>query len=89
MSNNNFSGSIPDSIASLTQLVSLDMSNNNFSGSIPDSIASLTQLVYLDMSNNNFSGSIPDSIAAHTIGHLDMSTTISVDQFQVLARARI
>jgi len=63
----NFNGSIPDSIASLTQLVRLDLSYNSFTGSIPNStIASLTQLVILKLHNNNFSGSIPNSIASLT-----------------------
>jgi Leucine-rich repeat (LRR) protein len=74
LSDNSFSGSILDSIVSLTQLVTLALSDNNFSGSIPNSIASLTQLIFLDISNNIFSGSIPDSIASLTqLDFLDMS----------------
>ncbi|KAE8039100.1 hypothetical protein FH972_011542 [Carpinus fangiana] len=70
----NFTGPIPDTIASLKQLVHLDMSYNSFSGSIPNSMASLTQLVYLDMSYNRFSGSIPNSMAnLIRLGYLSMS----------------
>jgi hypothetical protein len=58
MSHNNFNGSIPDSIARLTQFVYLYMSDNSFSGSILDSIASLTHLASLDLLDNTFSGSI-------------------------------
>ena len=58
LANNSFTGSLPNSMANLTQLVHLDLSSNNFIGSIPDSMANLTQLVYLDMSSNNFTGSI-------------------------------
>jgi Leucine-rich repeat (LRR) protein len=76
MSDNNFNGSIPDSITSLTQFVCLDLSNNKFSGSIPYSIASLTQLSlrYLDLLDNQIHGEIPISICnAIKLEVLDLS----------------
>jgi Leucine-rich repeat (LRR) protein len=57
LSNCNFRGSIPDLMASLTQLVYLDMSLNMISGSIP--VFSMAKnLTNLDLSFNNLIGQI-------------------------------
>lgn len=60
VSNNYFSGHIPDSFSNLTRLRRLGLSSNSFSGEIPSSIGSLSSLeeLYLD-NNNNLQGSIP------------------------------
>ncbi|GKV44921.1 hypothetical protein SLEP1_g52054 [Rubroshorea leprosula] len=58
----NLEGSIPASIANLSQLTYLSLSYNNLSGQIPPSLANLTQLTSLDLSFNQFSGPIPASI---------------------------
>ena len=54
-------GSIPDSIASFTQLYYLSLRNNSFSGSIPP--FNLANLTYFDVSNNNLSGPVPSTLA--------------------------
>ncbi|KAJ4772962.1 Leucine-rich repeat (LRR) family protein [Rhynchospora pubera] len=56
-------GSIPDTIASLTNLRFLALSKNFLSGSVPDSIGSLSNLHTLDLSFNQLTGTIPQSIA--------------------------
>ncbi|KAH1046960.1 hypothetical protein J1N35_037744 [Gossypium stocksii] len=59
----NFSGSIPASIANLSNLVELDLSGNNFNGSIPPFHRSgVPNLASLDLSQNQLSGSIPSSL---------------------------
>ncbi|GLT70219.1 hypothetical protein SLA2020_423140 [Shorea laevis] len=74
----NFSGEIPNSMASLTQLLYLDMSFNNFVGSIPSfsmsknltfsgplnelSNVSACRLETFDLSHNNLEGPIPMSL---------------------------
>ncbi|XP_071701256.1 protein STRUBBELIG-RECEPTOR FAMILY 3-like isoform X2 [Rutidosis leptorrhynchoides] len=64
LADNNFSGSIPDSLSSLTQLSALSLNDNNLSGEIPDSFQGLTALVNLDIYNNNLSGELPSSLGS-------------------------
>lgn len=61
LSNNYFSGFIPDSLSNLTRLIRLAMSRNAFSGAIPASIGSLSSLEELYLDNNNLEGTIPAS----------------------------
>ncbi|CAI7836027.1 unnamed protein product [Closterium sp. NIES-54] len=70
LSNNVLTGSIPNSISSLTALYILYLSYNNLTGSIPNSISSLVNLKFLDLSNNALTGSIPNSISSLEFGHL-------------------
>ncbi|KMZ58282.1 Protein NSP-INTERACTING KINASE 1 [Zostera marina] len=60
--NQSLSGSLPPSIANLTNLQSLLLQNNNISGSIPSEIGSLSNLHTLDLSNNKFSGNLPSTL---------------------------
>ncbi|KAM3689885.1 hypothetical protein ACJW31_09G079500 [Castanea mollissima] len=53
----NFSGSIPNSMANLTQLVYLDMSSNNFTGLIP-SFSMAKKLTQIYLSHNDLKGKI-------------------------------
>jgi hypothetical protein len=46
---------VPDSIASLSRLVSLDLSRNELRG-LPDGMCSLTGLTRLDLSSNSLHG---------------------------------
>lgn len=56
--NNNLSGTLPPSLASLTALQIFSVDKNALTGSIP-SLAGLTSLQYAFFSHNQFSGSIP------------------------------
>ncbi|KAJ6303461.1 hypothetical protein OIU77_017358 [Salix suchowensis] len=58
LSNTNFSGTIPGSIANLTQLFYLDLSSNKFEGRIP-SFRKSKNLTYVDLSHNQLTGEIP------------------------------
>eukprot|EP00656_Telonema_subtile_P018634 TRINITY_DN2008_c0_g1_i39.p2 TRINITY_DN2008_c0_g1~~TRINITY_DN2008_c0_g1_i39.p2 ORF type:complete len:113 (+),score=12.72 TRINITY_DN2008_c0_g1_i39:488-826(+) len=68
-SNPSLSGTIPDSLGSLDQLVDLLMhSNPLLSGTVPDSLGSLSQLslgadLYM-YSNPLLSGTLPDSLGS-------------------------
>ncbi|GKV26038.1 hypothetical protein SLEP1_g35400 [Rubroshorea leprosula] len=59
----NLGGSIPTSLANLTQLRFLSLRDNHFSGPIPALIGKLSQLTSLSLSSNNLSGQIPSSLA--------------------------
>merc|ERR1712128_276241 len=57
---NDFSGTIPDSLASLPALTALELPGNKFIGTIPDSLGTLSALTRLDLSNNLLT-SFPES----------------------------
>lgn len=59
MSNNDFSGNIPESMAKLNSLRYLNLSFNNLAGHIPPSIGSMITLESLDLSSNQLDGEIP------------------------------
>lgn len=61
LSNNELTGSIPDSLGFVQQDLMLD--NNRFTGSIPASLRNVFRGV--DLSNNQLSGSIPPVLANH------------------------
>ncbi|KGN60316.1 probably inactive leucine-rich repeat receptor-like protein kinase At2g25790 [Cucumis sativus] len=58
-SGNELSGSLPENIGSLSELMELNLSNNNLGGGIPNEISSCKKLVSLDLSHNQLSGEIP------------------------------
>ncbi|KAI7746299.1 hypothetical protein M8C21_031525, partial [Ambrosia artemisiifolia] len=64
LADNNFTGSLPDTLSSLTQLSALSLNDNNLSGEIPDSFEGLTALVNLDLSSNTLSGELPSSLGS-------------------------
>ncbi|KAJ4730211.1 Receptor-like protein [Melia azedarach] len=66
LSNNEFMGEIPTSIANLKGLRALNLSNNNLQGHIPSSLGNLTVLESLDLSNNKLSGEIPQQLGELT-----------------------
>jgi Leucine-rich repeat (LRR) protein len=59
LANNNLKGTIPSSLASLTQLATLNLDANNLNGTIPSSLASLTRLTNLDLEQNALTGLVP------------------------------
>lgn len=62
-SGNKLSGEIPKEIASLVELVSLNMSTNDFTGKIVEDIGQMKKLDSLDLSANRLSGKIPTTLA--------------------------
>ncbi|PNY06894.1 LRR receptor-like kinase resistance protein [Trifolium pratense] len=74
LSDNNFSGNIPNEITKLFGLVVLNFSRNHITGKIPDTMSNLLQLSSLDLSNNRLSGTIPSSLSSLSfLGSLDLS----------------
>ncbi|GAY33816.1 hypothetical protein CUMW_282220, partial [Citrus unshiu] len=59
LGNNNFTGSLPMSIGTLSSLMSLNLRNNRLSGIIPTSFNNFTILEALDMGENELVGNIP------------------------------
>ncbi|CAN1300623.1 Receptor-like protein 52 [Linum perenne] len=66
VSNNKFTGEIPEAIARLESIHLLNLSNNHFTGHIPVSFGQLSQLESLDLSSNNLSGNIPPQLTKLT-----------------------
>ncbi|GER40385.1 leucine-rich repeat receptor-like protein kinase family protein [Striga asiatica] len=62
LSDNNFSGPIPDSLSALTRLRRLGLSGNSLSGPIPDSLGSLAGLEEMCLDRNNLTGTVPSSL---------------------------
>jgi len=74
LSNNNFSGNIPNEITKLFGLVVLNLSRNHITGQIPETMSNLLQLSSLDLSTNQLSGTIPSSLSSLSfLGSLDLS----------------
>ncbi|XP_028785288.1 MDIS1-interacting receptor like kinase 2-like [Neltuma alba] len=72
---NSLSGSIPEEIGMLSNLLQLDLSNNSMlSGRIPSSIGNLNRLQELYIVSCNLSGPIPNEI-----GKLDSLATINLE----------
>ncbi|GMI74186.1 receptor like protein 6 [Hibiscus trionum] len=66
MSNNQFSGQIPEEVGLLLSLQMLNFSHNNFTGPIPASFGNLMALESLDLSSNKLSGRIPSQMSKLT-----------------------
>ncbi|KAF8021071.1 hypothetical protein BT93_G1482 [Corymbia citriodora subsp. variegata] len=62
VSNNNFSGHLPNQFGNFKDLEFLDLSWNSISGPIPTSVGQLLSLRMLQLSSNKLSGNIPESI---------------------------
>ncbi|XP_057766916.1 probable inactive leucine-rich repeat receptor-like protein kinase At3g03770 [Salvia miltiorrhiza] len=62
LSNNSFSGSIPQQFVMLDQLQHLDLSNNHLSGTPPALLFSLPNISYLNLSSNALSGSLAEHL---------------------------
>ncbi|KFK36280.1 hypothetical protein AALP_AA4G102200 [Arabis alpina] len=53
---NQFKGTLPSNMSSLSKLESFDMNGNSFSGSIPSSLFTIPSLLEVDLGRNQFSG---------------------------------
>ncbi|XP_047321496.1 probably inactive leucine-rich repeat receptor-like protein kinase At3g28040 [Impatiens glandulifera] len=77
LSNNGFSGVIPDSfLSNMNSLQFLDLSHNSFSGPIPNDFFhnSCSSLLFLSLAANTFEGPIPGSIKeCTTLNSLNLS----------------
>ncbi|OAY50642.1 LRR receptor-like serine/threonine-protein kinase SIK1 [Manihot esculenta] len=62
ISDNSFSGSVPDSFAKLIGLRRLSLSRNSLSGKLPVSLGSLSHLEELYLDNNHLQGPLPSSL---------------------------
>ncbi|XWS18333.1 hypothetical protein CRYUN_Cryun32bG0034900 [Craigia yunnanensis] len=71
LSGNQFNGSIPANLSSLTQITELYLDDSYLSEAIPDSFQQLKGLINLDLSGNNLSGLLPPSF-----GNLSSLTTL-------------
>lgn len=60
---NQFTGSVPTQLGSLTKLSVLALQSNQLTGAIPASLGNLGMLVRLDLSFNHLFGSIPTKLA--------------------------
>ncbi|KAK8506406.1 hypothetical protein V6N12_034139 [Hibiscus sabdariffa] len=66
LSNNQFSGQIPEEVGQLLSLQMLNLSYNNFTGPIPESFGNLVALESLDLSSNKLEGRIPSQMTKLT-----------------------
>nr|BAK08191.1 predicted protein [Hordeum vulgare subsp. vulgare] len=74
LSNNQFDGTIPESLGRLTSLHVLNMSGNAFTGDIPQEFGRMVQLESLDLSQNQLFGDIPEALTNLTfLGILNLS----------------
>jgi hypothetical protein len=62
LSYNDYKGSIPTFISSLTNLIELDMSNNQLTGSIQGRFHSMSKLQILNLSTNSLKSYIPTDL---------------------------
>ena len=79
---NNFNGTLEDTISANTSLEGIYLGTNNLSGQIPASLGNARRLLYLDLSENQFSGGIPASL-----GSIRSLTTFSVRANQLTGSA--
>ncbi|RDX93445.1 putative inactive leucine-rich repeat receptor kinase XIAO, partial [Mucuna pruriens] len=73
MSQNFFTGAIPQGITELKKLQYLDVSGNRLSGLIPSDITGMRRLTYMSLSNNGFAGRIPNLTGLWQLNTLDLS----------------
>ncbi|KAF3624704.1 hypothetical protein FXO38_30114 [Capsicum annuum] len=59
---NRLSGEIPEEMANLKKLLTIDLSGNNLTGEIPSSMALCSELTLVDLSRNQLVGEVPKEI---------------------------
>jgi hypothetical protein len=59
---NQFSGTIPEDLCNLSQLLRFSIDKNRLTGTISPSIGQLSNLWYLRVSTNDFTGTIPSEV---------------------------
>ncbi|XP_071712129.1 probable inactive leucine-rich repeat receptor-like protein kinase At3g03770 [Rutidosis leptorrhynchoides] len=75
LSNNSFSGNIPEEFGNLNRLNHLDVSSNALVGTPPSSLFVLPNITYLNLASNMLSGSLPSSIkCGNKLGFVDISS---------------
>ncbi|XP_047074170.1 probable LRR receptor-like serine/threonine-protein kinase At1g14390 [Lolium rigidum] len=89
LTNNNFTGNIPTSIASLAHLRFLDASRNRLAGWIPPAVFALPALRHLDLSHNQLAGQLPPTTAcAGALDFVDLSANLLVGPRPACLRSR-
>ncbi|XP_059315674.1 receptor-like protein EIX1 [Lycium ferocissimum] len=74
-SSNELVGRVPEEIAQLDGVLSLNLSRNNLTGNIIEGIGKMKMLQSLDLSENQLTGKIPTSLAQlHFLSVLDLSS---------------
>lgn len=79
LSGNQFTGNVPSTISSLSQLTDLSLNGNHLTGVIPDSFQQLKSLTNMDFSGNILSGPLPssmESLSSLTLLHLENNQLI-------------
>ncbi|XP_021740426.1 receptor-like protein 12 [Chenopodium quinoa] len=66
LSNNVFSGEIPDCMGQLVSIHGLNLSHNRLTGNLPASLGDLKLLNSMDLSDNMFTGKIPEEFGSLT-----------------------
>ncbi|KAI3500980.1 hypothetical protein L1887_36810 [Cichorium endivia] len=75
LSNNSFSGNIPEEFGKLNKLSHLDLSSNSLTGTPPSALFVLPNITYLNLASNMLSGSLPNSIkCGNKLGFVDISS---------------
>ncbi|GJX18488.1 leucine-rich repeat transmembrane protein kinase protein [Tanacetum coccineum] len=64
LSSSSLRGDIPDALANLTMIQSLDLSYNNLTGTVPKFLASLNFLAVLNLTGNNLTRPLPEELPA-------------------------
>ncbi|KAI3670121.1 hypothetical protein L6452_41767 [Arctium lappa] len=75
LSNNSFSGNIPEGFGTLHRLHHLDLSSNSLVGTPPAALFTLPNITYLNLASNMLSGPLPNSIkCGNKLGFVDISS---------------
>ncbi|CAL1359274.1 unnamed protein product [Linum trigynum] len=79
LSDNNFTGEIPEEFGNLTSIRLLNLSHNALTGSIPSTFSNFEQIESLDLCHNNLTGPIPtqlvdlNSLAVFSVAYNNLS----------------